>query len=527
MICLVALLFTLGGCEKWLDVNTDPATPQVAKAEYLLSPIIFQMANNTATDYRVIFKYSQNMFSQETTAAVIDWDKHGYVPANDLGGSLWRMAYVNFGLNLEDMIKDGEENNKWSYAAIGYAIKAWGYQMLTDAHGPVILDEAFLPNRISFKYQDQPEVYAQVRKWCQKALVYLEKTDGINYSATLAGPSGDTMYKGDKAKWRKFIYGILAQQFSHLVNKPQFATVYADSVIKYTDLSFSSAADDATISFNGVTTADSNPFSQNFGLITGTAYGRPGQPVIDLLTGGVRGTPATNPTSSVDPRLSRMLNPVATTGIYMGVQPTLGDAATIKTIPHVLGSVAGTSVTPFPGKYIFANAAKYPIMSYSQLQFAKAEAQFLKGDKTGAQTSYINGIRGHMDFVNLYGLNGTPAASSITPAQVTAYLASSEVSPNAASLTLADIMGQKYIAQWGWAGMEQWSDLRKHHYNPAIFRTFKQLEPSQFYATNNGKYAYRLRPRYNSEYVWNKNELAKWGGLMADYHVQETWFSLP
>lgn len=524
--CLIAFLFTLGSCKKWLDINTDPATPETVNAEHLLSPLIFQMANNTATDYRLIFKYNQNMHSQSITAAAINWDKHGYAPGSDIGGSLWRMAYVNFGLNLESMIADGEAKEKWIYAGIGYAIKAWGYQMLTDAHGPVILDEAFTLGKVTFKYQDQPEVYAQVRIWCQKALESLNKTDALDYTAALTGPSGDTIFKGNRDKWRKFIYGILAQQYSHLVNKPEFVSSYADSVIKYTDLSFASAADDAMISFNGATNSDSNPFGQKFGLITAVEYGRPGQPVVDLLTGGVRGTPVLAPTTSVDPRLTKMINPIASTGVYRGIVTTLGDQPTTKTIPHVLGSVTGTTLTPFPGKYIFSDAAKYPLMSYSQLQFTKAEAMFIKGNVAGAYAAYINGIRGHMEFVNLYGLNGTAAPTAITPAQISAYLLSSEVAQNPTSLTLADIMGQKYIAQWGWAGMEQWTDLRKHHYNPLIFRSYKQLEASQFFIDNNGKYAYRLRPRYNSEYVWNRDELAKWGGLLPDYHTQELWFSL-
>jgi hypothetical protein len=108
-------------------------------------------------------------------------------------------------------------------------------------------------------------------------------------------------------------------------------------------------------------------------------------------------------------------------------------------------------------------------------------------------------------------------------------MTSSEVAQNATTLTLADIMGQKYIAQWGWAGQEQWCDLRKWHYRADVFRQFKQLDASEFSATINGvgAYAYRLRPRYNSEYVWNRPELQKWGGLLPTYSYLETWFSLP
>jgi len=103
-------------------------------------------------------------------------------------------------------------------------------------------------------------------------------------------------------------------------------------------------------------------------------------------------------------------------------------------------------------------------------------------------------------------------------------MASSEVAQNAAALTIADIMQQKYIAQWGWAGTETWCDLRKYHYDPTVFRTYYQIPAATLIY---GKYAYRNRPRYNSEYVWNAAELAKWGGLAANYNTLEMWFSQP
>src|SRR5262245_46609230 len=101
-ISILALLVLItGGCKKWLDINTDPANTQVGSAEVLLSPIEFQMANNLATDYRMLFKYVQYWGSQ---AADNVYDMHGY-EANDNGGSIWRMTYVNLGPNLELMIQ--------------------------------------------------------------------------------------------------------------------------------------------------------------------------------------------------------------------------------------------------------------------------------------------------------------------------------------------------------------------------------------------------------------------------------------
>eukprot|EP01133_Synstelium_polycarpum_P004656 gene4656-5441_t len=518
-------MITGGSCKKYLDVNSNPVNPQISKAEFLLAPIQFQMANGTAQDYCQLFKIVQYWGVTSTDDNI--WEKHGFEPVSDNGGVMWRMTYVDLGLNLEDMINDGIKNQKNEFTGIGYAIKAWAYQMTTDYHGPIILDSAFDPKLLSFPYQDQPDVYAKVREWSRLSLQYLDKKSPLDYSGVLRSTSGDNIYGGDLTKWKKFVYGLLALQYGHLVNKAEFKTSYADSVVKYVDLSFASTAEDPTVFFTGSNSSDGNPFGPSYGIITTTKNGRILQPIVSLLTGGVRGTASIDTTASVDPRLTRMISPISTGTIYRGNIPTKG--ATGTSAPHVLGPLSGNPGV-YTGKYIFADKARYPLMSYAQLQFVKSEALFLKGDKAGAYAAYLLGIRGHMSFVNAYGRNGsvgTTPDAAISEAEITAYLASKEVAKNASDLTIADIMQQKYIAQWGWAGLEQWCDLRKYHYRADVFRTYYQLSATELSPLNNGKYAYRIRPRFNSEYAWNQKELEKWGALKTDYMTKETWFSLP
>lgn len=530
-LSIVAAFLTMAvGCKKYLDINTNPAVPQTSKAELLLPPILFQMTNGTSQDYRFVWKVTQNLIGASTDDASLVWEKHSYTPASDNGGVIWRMTYVDLGLNLENLINDAVANQKYEYAAIGYAIKAWAYQMTTDMYGPIILDEAFTPGLLKFPYHDQPEVYEKVRFYGQQAIKYSNMTSPVSYASQLSSTTGDNIYKGDMAKWRKFVYAIYALQYSHLVNKPEFTTQYADSVTKYTNLSFASEAESATVFFSATSTDDTNPFGPTFGYIntsgtTSTYYGRISTTILNYLAGGMRGTATTNPTTSVDPRLSRMLpasTATATLGRYIAGVPTQGSSTSA--LPIVYGTVpAGATI--YNGKYIFADAARYPLMTYSQLQFAKAEALFLQGKTGEAYTAYIAGIRGHMAFYNAYGRASKTPDPAITDTEITAYLASTEVAQSAATLTLADIMGQKYIAQWGWGGMEQWCDLRKHHYNATTFRQYYQIPTDNLLL--GGKYAYRFRPRYNSEYIWNADELRKWGGLDVDYMTKETWFSQP
>ncbi|QIH31610.1 SusD/RagB family nutrient-binding outer membrane lipoprotein [Sphingobacterium sp. DR205] len=508
---IFTVLIGLSSCKKYLDINENPSNPQLVKAELLLAPIIYQMANGYANDQRQMNKFNQTILGASTVEASLIWERHGFPQQSDVGGVMWRMVYFDHGLNLQLMINDAITNKKYEYAAIGYAVKAWGYQMLTDYHGPIILDEALRTQQLSFKYNDQPDVYAKVRVWCDSALYYLDQKSPVDYSANLNSKKGDNLFRGNMDRWRKFVYGIRALQYIHLVNKPDFKEKYADSIAYFVDRSFDSPSDDAGVKFDGDKSETANVVSSKFGLYTTSYYNRAGKPIVRYLTGGLRGEPIENPKISTDPRLSRMLminNPVDS--IYIGGEPNVSNT----TVPNILGDISSGQ-----GKFIFRDAADFPLMTYAQLQLVKAEAMFIKGDQAKAYDAYIKGIYAHMNFVNKY-IN-TTNEKPITSAEVASYIEGGEIPLTASELTLADIMGQKYIVQWGWGGLEQWCDLRKYHYNTEIFKQFIPLSGSQL--TYND-YCYRVRPRYNSEYAWNASELERWGALDPEYIIKPTWF---
>ena len=104
---------------------------------------------------------------------------------------------------------------------------------------------------------------------------------------------------------------------------------------------------------------------------------------------------------------------------------------------------------------------------------------------------------------------------------------SAAVPASPSALTVSNILLQKYIAQYGWGFIETWSDIRRYHYDASKLNGFTPLVQTSLYPDNNGKYAYRYRPRYASEYVWNQEALDKIGALNADYHTYEMWFSKP
>jgi hypothetical protein len=185
-----------------------------------------------------------------------------------------------------------------------------------------------------------------------------------------------------------------------------------------------------------------------------------------------------------------------------------------------------------PGTYLFDDKAKVPSMTYAQLQFVKAEAAFRAGNRATALDAYTKGVSAHIDFVNARNTDNGQRPTQITEAEKAAFLADPNIVPAAGDLTLTHIMSQKYIAQWGWAHIELWMDMRRYHYTDIDPASGRQVYPgfalpTNLFADNAGKPVYRLRPRYNSEYVWNQQGLEAIGGLAPDYHTKPLWIVQP
>ena len=58
-----------------------------------------------------------------------------------------------------------------------------------------------------------------------------------------------------------------------------------------------------------------------------------------------------------------------------------------------------------------------------------------------------------------------------------------------------------------------------------VFRGF--TPPTNLYPANGGQFVQRIRPRYNSEYVWNIAGLTAIGALDPAYHTKALWIIEP
>lgn len=230
------------------------------------------------------------------------------------------------------------------------------------------------------------------------------------------------------------------------------------------------------------------------------------------------------------------------------------------------------------GRWLYHDAAPYILMNAAEIKFCVAEAYFRMGDKDNALTWWKEAVADDMEFTAEYLKPGKAAASEkevtggdkITKAlfnQAAAeYLAGPFVGQiTADKLTMSHIMMQKYVALYPWGSPEIWVDMRKNFYDviytgeypyggngwdakevqqkrdddptkvfqgyylaPANFADYR----GTFSQTRNldGAPCFRIRPRYNSEYMWNVpglSALRPIPGTAVYYHCSIPWFCYP
>lgn len=499
-ILSVFALVGLMGCNDYLDVNKNPSTPQLAASQTILPPMIAQMARGEQFDSRFAGSYIQNWAS---TASGNVWDRHGYATSSDAGAEKWRSHYFGNGKNLFLIMDDAVATNRPAYGGIAKAIWAWSLQSTTDWHGDMVVKQVFEFGRYAFDFDPQEMAYAEAVKWANEAIVDLGKEDAVSGS-TIA--RADLVYGGDRAKWARFANGVLARNANHLSNK---ASYKPDEVIAFVDKALTGNADNFLAPHAGVSTDDANffgPLRNNLGGFRPTVFS------MSLVSGATMGAP--------DPRQSLLFNASAD-GQFRGIVAGSGDPNLVGTAAFIPTFWGGNSIAlSGTGRGMFRDNAPYPIMTYGEMQFIKAEAAFRKGDRATALTAYRNGINASFDLLNSLELDAT---RRITTAQRTTYLASRAVAQTPADLTLSNIMLQKYIAMYGHGMLETWVDLRRFQYSPEIYTGF--VIPASLFPDNSGKPVQRVRPRFNSEYMWNSTSLARIGADKPDYHTVEMWFS--
>lgn len=296
---------------------------------------------------------------------------------------------------LEDaqrMIVKGEASKAPNWAGVGRVMKSYTFSVMTEAMGDLPYNDALKGDTtIHPTYDKQQAIYDSLFAALAQASTEIDPAAPIGFS------SGDLMYNGDMAEWKKFANSLRLRLAVHLSNAaPTKAATEAAAAVAAGV--FTSNADNAGLMYLA-SAPNQNPIYQDVHVNVRDDYGM-SKTLVDSLT------------SWADPRLPvyAQVNP-AQTG-YRGLPNGLLDGqATGTTYPLSSVSRFGFLWRETP------NAAMF-LQTYSEVAFLEAEAAergWISGGSAAAATFYTNGIRAAMQ---QYGVPDTAIARYVAQGKV-------------------------------------------------------------------------------------------------------------
>ena len=402
----------VSGCDKGLtDLNRNPNSPDRAAPEYLFA---------NATEAAISRAFGAGIHMDITGLWVQHFAEHrfsvedSYVISDATVNTHWSSFYAGPLQDFTEAIELAEEAERPDAAAMGRIMKAWTFHIVTDLWGDIGYSEALQGRDPAAgntpAYDPQEDVYMAL-------LDELETAQGALGAGGLSLGSGDLLYKGDVAKWKKFANSLRLRLSMRLsaalpgVAQQEFVDALADGVM-------TSNADNAILTYiEGGTTA--HPI---FTYERNRDDHSVSKTIIDTLA------------SFADPRLPIYAKPTAA-GTYVGMQNGSTTQPALTAVSHI-----GTLFSK-------ANAPAY-VMTYAEVLFLQAEAAERGWITADAGALYTQAIRASMELV------GVPAAA------ITTYLGQAKVQYAGGAAGLTQIALQKWIALYG-NSVEAYAEYRR------------------------------------------------------------------
>ena len=331
--------------------------------------------------------------------------------------------------DIQRMIVKGEASNTPNWSAVGRILKAYVYSVMTDAMGDLPYTEALRGDTILHpKYDTQQVIYDSLFALLDKANSEIDLTPGA-----VGFESGDLLYGGDMAKWKKFGNSLRLRLAVHLSNMDA-AKAATQATTAVTNGVFAVDGESAKLTY-----LSSSP---NRNPIYNDAQGRDDY--------GMSKTFVDSLTSWADPRLPvfAQLNndTIVANRTYRGLQNGLNDGA----------GPALFYISRYGARWRSTAAARMDLLSYSEVLFLEAEAAergWIPGGSAQAATYYTGAITASNA---MYGVSAGTAA----------YLAQTKVKYDSSALgaTLAGHLQQIAYQKWTslfMQGMEAWTEVRR------------------------------------------------------------------
>jgi hypothetical protein len=473
---------TLTGCGEFVggETNNDPnsLSREQVQLEALLPPILVESGEAT---FNVGFTFSQ--YAQYTSFEATTDEQE----PTRLNGA-WTNIYLRALNNAELLVEKAREAGSPHYLGIAKVVQAYNLGLATTAWEDVPWTEAFVDGELTPAYDEQEQIYTVIDTLLDGAIRELEKPPS---EFTTPG-SDDIIYGGNEDQWIRLANALRARYSIHLINKG--AVTAANEALTAATNAMIGNQDDFQIDYNGE--RNLNPYHTDAVLSaqTGNPFPIQSDQIIDMMNG--------NTYPEFDPRLSIIADKGEASEYLGSVNGTYGQ--------NPEGPDNSSTVNFTADTYHSRAAAPIFMMTYAELKFLEAEAQFLvdnggdemaTGASPAAYQAYLDGIRANMDKLG------------VAPSDRDAYLSAPSVDVGPGNLTMELILKEKYKALF--LNPEAFNDLRRYDFDSDLFRGLEL--PENHNPNLNGQWIKRA--------LYPSSELGRNSGEVPNFQPEDPmWF---
>ena len=432
-LLVLALVGTLGltSCNKFLDVNENPNNPETATPSLLLPTVeaaISQVVGNSFQVYGNI--WGQYWTQNPTSSQYRSIDR--YQVLNTAMDRSWLILYRSALNNAELIINSNVAAND-NYKGIAYLLKAYTFQVATDAFGDIPLSDALKANgNLNPKYEAQAVVYDSVFNYIDKGLALLAKPQAVPVS------SQDMIFNGDLDKWKAFANTLKLRAYLRISNVDANKAAAGIKALYAKNAKFLN--EDVSITYT-TTGGNENPFYNEMVGLGKTQNVVASATVVQAF---VRNN---------DPRRFSFYNKVSGQDTIAFILQGDFNANSSKLVSSPSALVGGRAVDPTSA------TAPVKLFSAAESKFLQAEAA-VKGWGAGdAKALFESGITTSFTATG----NANDAAKYIAEAPDAKFTGDADAKVKA-------IITQKYYAMCGFQGFESWTEWRRTGY-PTFFTT--------------------------------------------------------
>lgn len=431
-------LFLIGavgftGCKKFLDVNQNPNNPSSADPTLLLPTAEAALGQAMGNTLQVTGSFYAQYWTQSTFSSQYKTTDR-YSLRNSDFDTPWRILYRNTLINTQLIIDNKTAGS--DVKGIAYLLKAYAFQVTTDAFGDIPLTQALKGVTYgSPKYEPQQAVYDSIFTYIDKGVALLK----IPNTLTPIGTQ-DMVFQGDVTKWTAFANTLKLKAYLRISGKDAAKATAGIAALYQAKAAFLTT--DAQMSYNSIG-GNENPL-----------YNEMASPILGKTQNLVASATAVNAmVRNNDPRLFKFYDPIA------------GDD-TIATIPQG-GYLSNPNKEVSIPTALVAGNPQLPASALAPVKFISAsESYFLQAEAVARGLA-----SGNVTQLFTEGVNASFVATGLTIGDATTYLSTAPDAAIASATTIDAkvklIITQKYYALNGTQGFEAWTEYRRTGY-PAI-----------------------------------------------------------